>query len=516
MAMVTEQLSAGRARRHLIRLLALMLALLLGAALLVGAGSYWLLREHAIETVTQQAGERLDDAMAKLSNHEPVAKRSQVYFQLLKGRATAPVAPAGASAQQVFETKSDPAGSPLVLYAFDAGQGAAIIFEPGGIVGELIELPGQRIRIDRSPSLHVRGVTRPTRIRYYGQQRYWPGARARLIMVSRIAPVGPLSGRILVFTGVIVLMLMAAVTAVFAMAQRRFDQQAREIWQASDEIARREDPVTRLPSDERTELGRLSRQINEMIDKMVARGRLVRQNSFSLDHDYREPISLILAHARKALKPPGTAPDMASGGGAPHPDIREIHDIAEQMLEVAGERLDIYRFDVAVTEGDEGATEEVDLAELAEETPDSCFVSIENSGVSVSVSIEARPVPVRGSFTLLLRALSNLVRNAIAHSKPGDCVRLTVRSHNGAAEILVEDDAGGLPQGILEALAASQGRQAVTRSHREGGTGLGLQIAQAVMIAHRGQLTGENTRTGARMRMIFSPGLSAPAARLKQ
>jgi signal transduction histidine kinase len=85
----------------------------------------------------------------------------------------------------------------------------------------------------------------------------------------------------------------------------------------------------------------------------------------------------------------------------------------------ARERLEIYKFDLAVTEGETDTMEELDLTILAEEALESCWMLTESQGVETRLEA-SEPVKILGSWSLLTRALANLVRNSVSLSRPGE------------------------------------------------------------------------------------------------
>ncbi len=498
--MMAKTSEASGDRPHLLRLLFFLLVLLLSAAVLVGAGSYALLRAHAIDSARAEAEQRLDEVFAKIADITPNPSRIIPFFFMLRGQVTATASDAQDERVTRYGTAS--VSSPSTLLAFDPGDGTPLIFDPRTIVDEVIDLGEGKVRIHRTVTLMTGESSRQIHEVYYGMQRSWPNSSARLIMASKITPVDRSIGQIAAFTVGVLILFMVSVSLVFWLAQRNFNQQMREIRKASDKIARSDDIKERLPVLENSELGRLSGHINGMIEKIQARGRLLRQQSFALDHDYREPIARVIAHARQAIRTSDGENSQLVLLGA----MSEIHDVAQQMDLAARERLEIYKFDLAVTEGETDTMEELDLTILAEEALESCWMLTESQGVETRLEA-SEPVKILGSWSLLTRALANLVRNSVSLSRPGDRVDVRILCLEGFAQIHVVDHAGGLPEVVLHAINDTSQSGEMIRSARSDGVGLGLQIARYVMLAHRGRLEAENTADGAILKLILKPGL---------
>jgi signal transduction histidine kinase len=96
--------------------------------------------------------------------------------------------------------------------------------------------------------------------------------------------------------------------------------------------------------------------------------------------------------------------------------------------------------------------------------------------------VDAAPdLVVRADTKMLQQILDQLVDNAVKYSPSGGMVRLSAQRHRGDIEIAVEDEGVGLPRdsrSIFEAFA--QGEAVDTRTHSEGGVGLGLYIVRAL------------------------------------
>jgi signal transduction histidine kinase len=92
--------------------------------------------------------------------------------------------------------------------------------------------------------------------------------------------------------------------------------------------------------------------------------------------------------------------------------------------------------------------------------------------------LQCRPVAIR-------RAFANLIDNGC---KFGDRVQVTLRDSAEAIVVTVADDGPGIPAEQREAALRPFTRLETSRNRETGGTGLGLTIAQDVILAHRGRI----------------------------
>jgi signal transduction histidine kinase len=86
-------------------------------------------------------------------------------------------------------------------------------------------------------------------------------------------------------------------------------------------------------------------------------------------------------------------------------------------------------------------------------------------------------------FTQVFR---NLVRNAAAHTEPGDRITLTATPRNSRLEFSVADDGPEIPTDELERVFDRFHRAGPDRFGARAGTGLGLAIARVIVEATAG------------------------------
>ena len=93
---------------------------------------------------------------------------------------------------------------------------------------------------------------------------------------------------------------------------------------------------------------------------------------------------------------------------------------------------------------------------------------------------------------LMLRAVSNLVSNAISHTPSGGSVTLAASATAAEIRIKVSDTGTGIPAEALPRVFDRFFRVDPSRSKTSGGTGLGLAIVQSVVSDHRGRISVES------------------------
>ncbi len=146
----------------------------------------------------------------------------------------------------------------------------------------------------------------------------------------------------------------------------------------------------------------------------------------------------------------------------------------------------------------------VDLARVAEDVVELYEPLAE--GKSVSLALDAAdPGRVVGDPALLAQAIGNLVDNAVKYTPAGGAIRVTLdRGADGMVTVSVADDGPGIADAekpkVLERFYRGDAARGAA------GSGLGLNLVEAVARLHDGALVLEDNRPG--LRAV----LRAPAA----
>ena len=191
-----------------------------------------------------------------------------------------------------------------------------------------------------------------------------------------------------------------------------------------------------------------------------------------LSHDMRSPQASILA----VLK---------------NPEFKDAPQKLTQLIESQARRtLDLADAFVRLAQAESAdlTLEALDFCFLVEEAIDSLWSLAQQGGVTLRMDARGEFV-IFGDRGALMRALVNLLDNAVKFSKPGAEVTCIVRggSIDGRDAVVCEiiDNAGGMPP----ALATRLFDRFVTHGHGANGSsgiGLGLALVQAVATRHDG------------------------------
>lgn len=212
-----------------------------------------------------------------------------------------------------------------------------------------------------------------------------------------------------------------------------------------------------------------------------------------VSHDLRTPLAAIRALSEAIGDGVVTEAEARS-------QAKRIEQESIRLSEMVDDLFEISKINAgAVT----APYERVALDEVVDDVLNIHHMSAERAGVVLGADIPPKPVRVIGSDRALVRVLSNLVANAIAHTPAGGKVSLSLGADAGGAWVRVDDTGVGiadsdLPRVFDVAYRGSNDRVPRSDSSLPSGSGLGLAIASGLVRAHRGTLSARNLSTGAR------------------
>jgi two-component system OmpR family sensor kinase len=278
------------------------------------------------------------------------------------------------------------------------------------------------------------------------------------------------------------------------------------IGRVASEIARGDLSRRVTPSDQRTEVGRLGRSLNDMLgqieqafsDRRHTEDRL-RRFLADASHELRTPLASIRGYAE--LFRLGAADDPVTLERA----MARIESEAARMGVLVEDLLVLASLDQAP----ESRVVPVDLRELAVHAVDDTRIQAPDREVTLAAD---EPATVLGDPDQLRRLLANLTRNAIIHTPPGTAIELAVRRSGDRVVVSVRDHGPGLPDRSADQLFDRFWRAEGGRVRGPGGAGLGLSIARGIAVAHGGEIRAENAAGGgARFEVTLPAALASQA-----
>ena len=157
----------------------------------------------------------------------------------------------------------------------------------------------------------------------------------------------------------------------------------------------------------------------------------------------------------------------------------------ERMEQLVASMLTLARVEAGTPEPQ--ASEPVDLTDIVREVAEHLRSTAELGNLGL-VLHAPHQVWLHGDRERIRLLCSNLVQNALQHSRAGQQVSVTVATLLQQVDLIVEDQGEGIPAEALPHVFERFYRADASRSRRTGGTGLGLAIAKAVADSMNGHI----------------------------
>jgi signal transduction histidine kinase len=234
----------------------------------------------------------------------------------------------------------------------------------------------------------------------------------------------------------------------------------------------------------------LARQINRMLDRIVALMEELRLLTDSLAHDLRSPVGRLRGRVEAALATEDEKKrDTLLGGVLQEADL--LTRILTTVLEIGRSEAMASRNQFAPLDPDALAAELADMYEpIAEE-----------AGCALILETDPHVPRFTGHRQLLAQTLSNLLDNALAYGHSGGEVRLFAQVGDGRLRLGVADRGPGIAAGDLAEARRRFGR--LDSSRTAAGAGLGLALAEAVAHLHGGSLELSDNKPGLRAALVL-------------
>lgn len=200
-----------------------------------------------------------------------------------------------------------------------------------------------------------------------------------------------------------------------------------------------------------------------------------------LSHDLRAPLASILT--------------LIDGyNGTPAEQVAQIPRIARYARSALDLADGLFRL-VRAEGSDPKDFVELDLAGLVDSAADEVWPQAHARGIRIDVdtrATEEEEAIVRGDFSLLRRAVINLLTNAIKYGAANSTVSVSLSAEGPDWVIRVSDQGAGIPADALPKLFKRFSRIGDEGRDKPTGVGLGLLIVKTVAERHGGNVTVES------------------------
>ena len=238
----------------------------------------------------------------------------------------------------------------------------------------------------------------------------------------------------------------------------------------------------RVPVNTRgDEIDQMAETFNQMLDRIEALVKNIKEMSDNIAHDLKSPITRIRGLAEITLTTGNTMAEFADMAGG---TIEEC----DRLLDMINTMLTISKTEAGIGDMETGP---VDMTELLKDACDLFQPMAEDKQVALGFRGET-PFRVSGNMPMIQRMTANLIDNALKYTPSGGTVDISIKqTGNGKVDMCVTDNGIGISQEDLPHIFQRFYR--CDPSRNQSGTGLGLSLAKAIANAHGGDITVKST-----------------------
>ncbi len=242
------------------------------------------------------------------------------------------------------------------------------------------------------------------------------------------------------------------------------------------------DLTQRIETTSKDEIGRLASTFNNMIARLEASIRQIRQFSADASHELRTPLTITKGETELALRKP-RSPEVYRE--ALESNLEEI----DRMSRIVDELLFLSRADLGEVHV---ASDHVQLDALVQEIQLQAIVLGKERQIATTLG-PVEPLRVSGDEWRLRELILNVVDNAVKYSLPRGTVQLGLTQRHGMARVTVQDHGIGMTPEEQRLVFDRFYRTDAARAHAQKGTGLGLSICKWIAEAHHGTIEVAST-----------------------
>lgn len=197
-------------------------------------------------------------------------------------------------------------------------------------------------------------------------------------------------------------------------------------------------------------------------------------------HELKTPITTISGFSELILSGVGNADDTVKNY------ISKIHKETIKMRNTINELLYLSNLDYRSSKFE--LNELVNLDLLIRDIVSEYTEKANERNISISYDSCGTGV-IRGSESLIVHLITNLVDNAIKYNKDNGKVNINLVEEEKTVKITISDTGIGIPEVHIKKIFDRFYRVDKSRSRETGGTGLGLSIAKKICLVHNAKIS---------------------------
>ena len=198
----------------------------------------------------------------------------------------------------------------------------------------------------------------------------------------------------------------------------------------------------------------------------------------TLAHELRNPLAPLRTSVELLLRLEADRPEQQTACGIIDRQVRQMARLVDDLLDLS--RIRTGRVELLA--------EHVDIGALLQALEHSLRPGFESMEQSLSLSMPAHPLYVRGDRARLIQVFSNILTNANKYTPAGGHIQVELEQAERTAVVRVRDTGIGIPTHMLDEIFQLFAQVDRSHHHTRGGLGIGLTVAKRLVELHGGHI----------------------------
>ncbi|RJE79633.1 ATP-binding protein [Paracoccus sp. JM45] len=243
------------------------------------------------------------------------------------------------------------------------------------------------------------------------------------------------------------------------------------------------DYTARMVQDRTDELGQLIGHFNALAATLQQTEQAERAWISNTSHELQTPLAVLRAQI-EALQ-----------DGIRKPDRKTLAQMHSALMRLSRLVQDIKVLSHAKESGLGPALGIEDLSEIARDAAAQAQPRLKAKDIHLATELEAASLVICDRVRIG-QVIDNLLQNAERYTDSPGHVLMTVEHLDGTVQLTIQDTPPTVPQDIMPKIFDRFFRAEGSRSRAFGGSGLGLAVCKAIVEAHQGRITAQQSLMG--------------------
>jgi two-component system sensor histidine kinase BaeS len=239
-----------------------------------------------------------------------------------------------------------------------------------------------------------------------------------------------------------------------------------------------------LARDQLDELDLLALSFNQMADKLEKTEVVRRQLIGDISHELRTPLTAIKGYMEGLID--GVLP-------ASSQTFQQVHSEVDRLQRLVNDLQELSRMEAGAVPLN---LKSVPVLKLVKNVESRLSRQFEEKGILLVAAVPTGLPNVLADEDRILQVLINLTGNAMQYTPAGGKVTISASKEKNEVGITVADTGIGIAPEHLPHIFTRFYRVDKSRTRASGGSGIGLTIAQSLVIAHHGRIWVESAGAG--------------------